>query len=50
MDGGLDRTIGSDVMKYCEKAGTEPDWALLQRVGRALGGNGDEKGKDGATV
>jgi tetratricopeptide (TPR) repeat protein len=37
----LARTIASDVLRYAEAAGVEPDLALLQRVARLLGdGNG----------
>jgi tetratricopeptide (TPR) repeat protein len=35
---GLARTIGSDLLRYSEAGGVEPDRALLQRVARALGG------------
>ncbi len=35
--GGLARTIGGDVIRYSEAAGTEPDPALLERVVKALG-------------
>jgi tetratricopeptide (TPR) repeat protein len=37
---GLARTIRSDVLRYAEAAGVEPDLALLQRVAGLLG-NGD---------
>src|SRR5262249_49364659 len=35
---GLARTIGADVLRYCEAAGHQPDNALLARVAEALGG------------
>ena len=34
---GLARTIGADILRYCEAAGQQPDNALLARVARALG-------------
>jgi hypothetical protein len=35
--GDLARNLGRDYIAACEKAATEPDTALLERVARALG-------------
>jgi hypothetical protein len=34
---GLARKIASDILRYCEAAGQQPDNALPARVARALG-------------
>ncbi len=39
--GDLARGLGGDYIEACEKAGTEPNGALLQRVARALGAGGE---------
>src|SRR5262249_60366487 len=33
---GLARTIGADILRYCEAAGQQPDTTLLARVARAM--------------
>ena len=45
--GDLARALAQIYLTACEKAGIEPDVALLERVGRALGG-GDAVEEDPA--
>jgi tetratricopeptide (TPR) repeat protein len=42
--GGLARALGQDYLAACEKAGTEPDMALVERV--ALAHGADDSSKD----